>query len=61
MVQPVLETGLAEARVTAGDECPLAQFGAVVGCVGISDHLAPVMTGIKRSADELAETELSSA
>jgi hypothetical protein len=29
--------------------------------VGISDHLAPVMTGIKRSADELAETELSSA
>lgn len=58
MGEPVLEARLAESRVIAGNKCALAQLGAVVARVRVSDNFARIVTCADALPDEIVETEL---
>ena len=59
--QPVVEPGVADLRVIAGEEGALADRDAVVGRVRVGDHLARIVARGERVADELVEAELLGA
>jgi len=58
VTQPVLKSSLPDARVIAGNERTLAQFGAVILRVGIGDHIARIVQCAETLADQIIETEL---
>src|SRR5215211_9474969 len=58
LTEPVLEAGLGESGVVAGQECALVQFCAEVACVRIGDHLAWIAAFPEELSDEFVETGL---
>src|SRR5687768_9611812 len=58
LAEPVVEAGLGESGVVAGQECALVQFCAGVARVRIGDHFAWIAALPEVSSDEFVETEL---
>src|SRR5215211_8637086 len=58
LAEPVVEAGLGESGVVAGQECAFVQFCAGVARVRIGDHFASIAAFPEESSDEFVETEL---
>src|SRR5215217_4827770 len=58
LTEPVLEAGLGESGVLAGQECALLQFYAEVARLRIGDHFAWIAEFPEESSDEFVQTEL---
>jgi hypothetical protein len=61
LIQPLLQTDLAESRVTRRNQRTLTEFGPEVARVGVGHNLAGIVALAQDMTDQLIETELFGA